>query len=63
MPGDEGFLIIVCYCSRSDPAGMLIMVISVLMNYFKWYLCRTNNVNILRCSHVENDSVSVFNTF
>jgi hypothetical protein len=37
-------------------AGVL-MVISVLMNYFTWYLYGSNNVNILRCGHVESDCV------
>jgi hypothetical protein len=46
-----------CCCSMGDNAGMLLRVISVLMYYFTWYLYRSNNVNILRCGHVESDRV------
>ena len=40
-------LVTVYYCSMGDHAGALLMVISVLMNYFTWYFYRNNNVNIL----------------
>ena len=52
----ECCLVTVYYCSMGVHAGMLLMVITVLMNCFTWYLYGSNNVNILRC-HVESDRV------
>jgi len=51
----ECCLVIVFYCSMGDHNGVLLTVISVLMNYFTWYFYRNNNVNILRCCHIESD--------
>ena len=46
-------------CSVHYYAGLLLMVISMLINGFTWYLCRSNKVNFLRCGHVESDRVFI----
>ena len=51
------WLATVYYCSTDDHAGALFVVISMLTSYFTWYLCRSNNVDFLRCGHVESDRV------
>ena len=37
----------VYYCSIDDHAGVLLIMISMLMNSFTWYLYRSNDVNFL----------------